>query len=332
MATMDNDAKACYDRIIMSLATIVSGYYGLPRNTRKLKANAIWSMQFHIKTALGVSKDYYQDTLETPLHGSGQGSGLASTLWMYVSSIIMTIYQDIAKGMQMTDADITDKIQQWIDGYVDDTLLYTSIAKTHDIPSASTIAQQLQDDARIWEKLLAATGGKLELSKCFYYILQWKFDEEGTPSHTPKDELEADGVWVTIQETGAHIPTQIRHLDCNTAHRTLGVFKTITGNQKEQERQTRVKSETICRAVGATNFTRQQATTAWNSIYIPGVTYPFVATYLEENTLLKIENKAIMTFSPKMRYNRTTSRAAIYGPEDHGGIGIKNLYAEQSIA
>jgi hypothetical protein len=134
MATMDNDAKACYDRIIMSLATIVSGYYGLPRNTRKLQANAIRSMQFHIKTALGVSTEYYQDTSETPLHGSGQGSGSASTLWMFISSIIMTIYQDLAKGMQMTDADITDTIQHWIDGYVDDTSLFTSVTETHDIP------------------------------------------------------------------------------------------------------------------------------------------------------------------------------------------------------
>ena len=69
MATMDNDAKACYDRIIMSLATIVSGYYGLQRNTRKLQAKAIRAMQFHIKTALGVSDKYYQDTIDTPLHG-----------------------------------------------------------------------------------------------------------------------------------------------------------------------------------------------------------------------------------------------------------------------
>ena len=37
MATMDNDAKACYDSIIMSLATIVSGHYGLPRNTVNYK-------------------------------------------------------------------------------------------------------------------------------------------------------------------------------------------------------------------------------------------------------------------------------------------------------
>jgi hypothetical protein len=57
-----------------------------------------------------------------------------------------------------------------------------------------------------------------------------------------------------------------------------------------------------------------------------------VATYLEEQELVKIENKAITVFLPKMGYNRTTARAVVYGLEEHGGIGIKSLYAEQSIA
>ena len=112
-------------------------------------------MQFHIKTALGVSKEYYQDTIDTPLHGSGQGSGSASTLWLFISSIIMTIYQDLATRMQMTNADITENLQQWIDGYVDDTSIFTSIDEKEQVPTAQTIALQLQQDACIWERLKA---------------------------------------------------------------------------------------------------------------------------------------------------------------------------------
>ena len=82
--------------------------------------------------------------------------------------------------------------------------------------------------------------------------------------------------------------------------------------------------------MGAANFTRKEVKLAWNAIYIPGVTYPFVATYLE--VLEKIVNKAIMVFLLKTGYNRNTARAVVYGPAEHGGIGIKHLYAEQSIA
>ena len=108
---MDNDAKACYNQIIMSLATMISGSHGVPRNTRKLQANAIRAMHFHIKTALGVSTDLYTNSTTTPLHGSGQGSGSASTLWLFISSTIMTIYQELATGMTMTNADITNRIK-----------------------------------------------------------------------------------------------------------------------------------------------------------------------------------------------------------------------------
>jgi hypothetical protein len=289
-------------------------------------------MQFHIKTALGVSREYYQDSPTTPLHGSGQGSGSASTLWLFISSIVMTIYQDLAAGMQITNADLTEKLQEWIDGYVDDTSIFTNIDETNEIPTAHRIAQQLQSNASIWERLLSATGGKLELTKCFYYILQWEFDDEGVPSHMSKQDLEDSGVKIHIHENGKDQPTEIKHLDCDEAHRTLGVYNTITGNQKEQKKQTSQKSETITRAVGAAAFTRKQTKTAWNAIYIPGVTYPSVATYLEEKELVKIENKAIMVFLPKMGYNRTTARAIVYGPAEQRGIGIKSLYAEQSIA
>jgi hypothetical protein len=33
-------------------------------------------------------------------------------------------------------------------------------------------------------------------------------------------------------------------------------------------------------------------------MYIPAITYPFVATYMAEKDLVKIENKALMTFLP----------------------------------
>ena len=244
----------------------------------------------------------------------------------------MSIYQDLAAGMHMTNANLTEKLQEWIDGYVDDTSIFTNIDETHEIPTAKSIAKQLQSDASIWERLLSATGGKVELTKCFYYILQWEFDEEGVPSHMSKQKLEAMGVQIQIKETGKDQPTKIKHLDCDEAHRTLGVYKTITGNQMEQKKQTSQKGETITRAVGAATFTRKQTKTAWNAIYIPGVTYLSVATYLQEKELVQIESKAIMVFLPKMGYNRTTARAVVYGPAEQGGIGIKSLYAEQSIA
>jgi hypothetical protein len=163
-ATMDNNAKACYDRIIMLLATIISGHFGVPKQARDLQARAIRKMKFRVQTALGISTTHYEDTSETPLHGSGQGSGSSSSLWMFISSIIMDCFEDVASGMSMTNVEQTEKITQWIDGYVNDTLIFTSIQEKAGNPIDPTIlAMQLQQNTQEWEILLAATGAKLQL-------------------------------------------------------------------------------------------------------------------------------------------------------------------------
>jgi hypothetical protein len=66
-------------------------------------------------------------------------------------------------------------------------------------------------------------------------------------------------------------------------------------------------------------------------MYIPAVAYPLGATYFQEADLTKLQNKALMQFLPKMGYNKHTARAVVYGPEECGGMGIKNLYIEQSL-
>jgi hypothetical protein len=118
---MDNDAKACYDRIIILLATIVSGHFGLPRNAQILQANTIQAMQFRVKTALRTSEQFYTDTPNTPLHESGQGSGSSGPIWLFISSIIMDIFEDLATGITMTNSEGTETTKQWIDGFVDNT-------------------------------------------------------------------------------------------------------------------------------------------------------------------------------------------------------------------
>jgi hypothetical protein len=188
---------------------------------------------------------------------------------MFISSIIMDSFEDVATGMEMTDINKVKHIRQCIDESVDDTSIFTSLNKTQgqNLPPGE-LAKKLQEDAQIWTELLAATGGKLALSKCFYYVLQWKFDEEGIPSHMTKEELEETGVQIKLTEPGEEHKTIITHHDCATAHRTLGMQKTPIGNQDEQLKKLQEKSETITQAIAASSLTRTEATAARkNNVY-----------------------------------------------------------------
>ena len=76
LLTMDNDAKACYDRIICNLAMMASQYYGMPVEACQTHAKTLKAMEFHLRTALGVSKKFYKHTTTTPVHGSGRAAVL----------------------------------------------------------------------------------------------------------------------------------------------------------------------------------------------------------------------------------------------------------------
>ena len=54
--------------------------------------------------------------------------------------------------------------------------------------------------AQWWEQLLYATGGKLELPKCFYYTILWKFDVEGVPYLA--DKIEEYNIGLISSENG----------------------------------------------------------------------------------------------------------------------------------
>jgi hypothetical protein len=84
------------------------------------------------------------------------------------------------------------------------------------------LAQILQIDAQHWEKLLYISGGKLELTKCFFYVLHWQFAAEGAPSLTPKMQLPHK---LFLTQGNDREPTKIDQEDCSKPHKTLGVMK-----------------------------------------------------------------------------------------------------------
>jgi hypothetical protein len=48
------------------------------------------------------------------------------------------------------------------------------------------IIRGLEKEGQTWERLLWTTGGKLELSKCLYYLLFYTFDDDGTSEPRPR--------------------------------------------------------------------------------------------------------------------------------------------------
>ena len=54
-----NDAKSCYDRIILMVAYLTLRRYGISENTAKCTISVLMEMKHHIQTVHGDSKLYY---------------------------------------------------------------------------------------------------------------------------------------------------------------------------------------------------------------------------------------------------------------------------------
>jgi hypothetical protein len=83
LATMDNDAKSCYDCITCNLAMIVSQYFGMSANASSTQAQTLREMKFRLQTAIGESKRFYQHTSSTPVHGTCA----SPALWLLIMVI-----------------------------------------------------------------------------------------------------------------------------------------------------------------------------------------------------------------------------------------------------
>ena len=126
-----NDASACYDRIIANHASINSRREGTPKRVCKLRANTLHSTNFHIQTSLGTSKESYSHQ-QHPIHGSGQGSGSTGNEFTFISVPIIKTIEEVSPGWNSTNPNNNNKWETHMSVFVDDSRNFvTTKQRTH---------------------------------------------------------------------------------------------------------------------------------------------------------------------------------------------------------
>jgi len=219
LATFDNDAKSCYDRIVMLLAMLVARTMGAPKEACFMEAELMRTLQYQVQTQLGISNHHYGNATESPMYGSGQGSIPSPPIWCIISCLLMNAIQFKSPGIKFVSPDGSSVSHRWTDGFVDDVNLLVNDFEHELLHNTSTdLAPSLQLAAQWWEKFLDATGGKLELSKCFFYQLEWKFDQDGLPyPYSPPSQI-------TLTDSTSGASNSIEQKTLDSTHKTLGLL------------------------------------------------------------------------------------------------------------
>jgi hypothetical protein len=91
VAIFDNDAKAAYDQTIPSQCMILSTREGVREEEFKTHLQVLRETKYRVKTAHGVSPNWFQSTLALPILGLLQGSAAVSAMWTLLSSLMLTV-------------------------------------------------------------------------------------------------------------------------------------------------------------------------------------------------------------------------------------------------
>jgi hypothetical protein len=145
-------------------------------------------MEYSIKTSTGVmERTKYSSTKERPIYGNGQGACDSCMQWGLISITLTKAMNPKAVGFVMTDPRGALKVKRTIQVFVDDSDKYVNGASKE--IDKDELIERIRHDSQLWADLLHASGGKLELTKRFFTMVVWRFDEWGQTQTTQANDL-----------------------------------------------------------------------------------------------------------------------------------------------
>jgi exonuclease III len=324
------DATACYDRIIPNLAMMVSKKFGVPHQITLSNAKTLQQAEYRIRTDFGMAATGYKHSEDRPIYGTGQGSGNSPMIWCFLSSILFDCYESLSSSAQYCRPDRTEPLSVGMIGFVDDSNGQTNCFMEDETEATlPTIVHQLRSNAQIWANLLGASGGALELSKCSYHLVEWKFSLQGDPVLISNQHLAAQPI--SVVDPSTHQVHKLTSLSPYSAHKTLGHYKEPAGSQYTQCQQMRQKSDESTAFLWKCQLTPVETWTYYYACYLPSVGYPLSCSSMTYAQLDRVQRKAMQIIIAKCGYNRHTKREIIFGPLEFGGASFRHLYLQQGV-
>jgi len=167
MALCSNNAKSCYDRIMLIVAALCLCCLGADKANVQSMIGTIHGMRHHVWSTFGDSK-VAQGCKEwgKPTAGIGQGNGAGPQIWAAVST---PLFQILAKEgfLAMIVCAVSLHTCSLVGfGFVNDTDLCIT-ATDNKLP---TVLCKMQQSLQMWANLLQVMGGALVPEKFFWYI------------------------------------------------------------------------------------------------------------------------------------------------------------------
>lgn len=323
LCVFDCDATACFDRMIPSQCMILGKRTGVQDGPIDLHLKVCKRMKYHVKTAYGVSPGSFSTSLLLLILGMMQGSAAVGAFWALSSSLLLAVLQQRHKPTRFPSPREGVYTERNGEANVDDTALWK-------LSLDGTIAALVQATAimaQTWERLLWVSGGALNLKKCYWFAVAWKWTKTGEP--TMMTIAENPDLEIRLTKGSNHnVTSPITRVEVTEGTRTLGARLCPAGSDKA-ELAHRIDHGKKLRQRLQKAPTNKEETRIGFGMYRQAVEYVLPTTCFTQPECLKIQRTFLPTFLSKMGIRRSTAEAIRSGPLRFGGMDEPEVWTVQ---
>ena len=324
-ALCSNDAKSCYDRVVHSVSSLSMHCLGANIGPVKSMFISLQKSAHRIRTAFGISEKTYGQDREEPLQGLGQGNGAGPAGWAIVSTPIINMMRVLGYGATFLSAMSVVLIALVCYAFVDDTDVVHTAQDVN--TSGKTIMKEMQSVIDHWEGGLRATGGAIVPKKSYWYLIDWIW-EKGKWRYAQINDIPGN---LTIRDTCGTRRVILQRYNPDIAKETLGVYLAMDGNNTEEIKNLRKKTQEFADQIRTGLVNKWDAWYAINSTIMKTLEYPMIATTITEKEWDFIMRPIRQSGLPKVEISRNFPKTVLYGPKMYQGLGILHPYYNQQL-
>ena len=330
---LDNDAKACYDRVLPYLTAYMLRRLGMPYFLSRFMCVVLKEMEYKIKLSNGMTASY--SNKNKTVFGTGQGAGWSPTCWAANSDVISHSMEKYTPGMALRHPDGKVYSNITLVAFVDDTSMGVTQEGINTfnpkpywpVQPQQTMYKQLEANIGFYGRTLESTGGALAWEKCKAYLIMFLWLNGVKIMINNKNDFPALRVFSLL--TGMYHFIKLANPD--EAFRMLGAFVAPNGSMSTQIKILKELALKWARKITKSYLTPHECLIAYKQVLFPALVYPLAVMPVSEKDCDDIIRPALNALLTKLNINKTTCRKLLYGPARYGGMELPNIYVYGNI-
>ena len=315
-AIFDCDASGCYDRILPPLAAVHLRSLGLNKSISTFLARLMYFTKRHVSTKHGVSENNIRTSKDTVLHGIGQGNGGGPAIWISHLTVMFKAISSICSGFTASNITQKENLSTVGTGYVDDVTLVSSTQRDQ-AQTYSMVKNQIKQMGQVWENLLYISGGRLELTKCFWVPIVWNW-KGGKPYISTRNKNRQRDLTLTESETTYKIT--IPKKGTKDFEKRLGVWTNCEATWSKEFKSWIEYSRQFGKKIKWAGLDRVSGYHAYHSLWIAKFRYSAPVVGFTTSQIKQIYTMVVGPCLSAGGYCSKMPRAVVFGPTELGGM------------